>query len=330
MNDHTMTRRAFAASILAGVAGSASAGLLTHRPRGPEHVVIVGGGAAGAEAATVLRASGQIAVTLIERDPTRLGPCATGAFAQTGKLTDFVALKTAGVDVVVDEVAAVDWDAARFELFSGRRLSYDRVILAPGTAAQVEPIPGLDARARHLWPAAWGSDREAARLTAQLAALPEGGHVVLRLPNEISHPQVALARIHDLLTARPDARLSVLDASPDDRLRRAAIAALPVRTNAIAWHKPGSGGVVLSIDVDRGRLETDAGAIVADVVNFVPPRNAGSLAIAAGLTNETGWCPTDRNGVSILREEAVILGDARADAIRTVKSACATANDVRT
>ena len=163
--------------------------------------------------------------------------------------------------------------------------------------------------------------REAARLAAQLAAMPEGGHVVLRLPRDVSHPQVALARLHDLRTARPDARLTVLDAARDDSLRTAALGTLAAPAQTLSWHRPGSGGVVLSVDVDRGRLETDAGALVADVVNFVPPRNAGPLAVAAGLTDGTGWCPTDSKGFSTLRDAAVILGDARAEAPRTARSA---------
>lgn len=324
-----MTRRQLARSALA----AALLGGAALPPAARECAVIVGGGAAGAEAALALKsARPRLDVVLIERDPARLAP-APGAsplpegFARPDAGPRLAALDRAGVGVMLDEVVAIDWDAARLALFSGRDLAFDRLLFAPGTAPRDEAIAGLDARTRHLWPAAWGSAAEARRLVAQLAAMPQDGHLVLRLPAEISHPQVALTRALTLAgwiaRHRPEARLSVLDAGADPRLAAGFVRAAGMVGSAgkVNWLRPGAGGRVLSVDAAAGRIETDAGLLRADVVNFVTPQGAGAIAGLAGLTDAGGWCPCDAAGRSTLRRGVLILGDARAMAERTVISA---------
>ncbi|MGC9420797.1 MAG: FAD-dependent oxidoreductase, partial [Rhodovulum sp.] len=229
---------------------------------------------------------------------------------------------------VLDDVVGLDWRAARLDLFSGRRLAFDALMLAPGTAPLDEPIPGLDAVARHRWPAAWGSAREGQRLAAQLSALPETGHVVLRLPAPLSHPRAALdraLRLAALLTrTRPAARLTVLEAGATpglaDRFRAGA-------APGMTWLTGPEGGAVLSVDARAGTLETGAGRLRADVVNFVGLQGAGAIARAAGLADASGWCPVDAAGRSLHRPETLILGDARKGAIRQVAAALASARD---
>ncbi|NIY98545.1 sulfide dehydrogenase, partial [Salipiger sp. HF18] len=170
---------------------------------------------------------------------------------------------------------------------------------------------------RHLWHAARGSAREVLRLQAQLCSLPERGHVVLRLPAQLAQPDAALARVGALAawlaTHRPEARLTVLDGG-DGSLGQQGKG---------RWLR----ATVLSVDTDRGRIETDAGRIEADVVNFVPPQQAGLIARAAGLTDASGWCPCDAGGASRRREGAAIIGDARRDALRTVEGALRSVRD---
>lgn len=327
---HSLSRRQFTlglftATALAGVGG------VTLSLRPSERVVIVGGGPAGAQAALSLRAANPAAsVLLIERDPGRLAREAEAAAAFTRPRSEatLAALKAAGVEVALDDVTGIDWRAARLDLFSNRSLAFDRLLLAPGTAPRPEAIAGLDAVARHTWPAAWGNDREARRLAGQLAAMPERGHLVLRLPGgEISHPQVALARALDLsqhlATHRPAARFTVLDASATDHLAEAFATAAADRGlgRNVVWLTAAQGATVRSIDARQGLIETDAGQLRADVVNFVVPHAAGEIARSAGLVDGSGWCPCDALGRSALRPEALVLGDARKAAVRTVASA---------
>ena len=320
-----LTRRRFAQGLFAGAATLAATGAIRTKDR----VLVVGGGPAGIAAALTLRKTRpEASVLLIERDPARIGGTAGHAsrFAMPGPSATLATLRRAGVEVALDDVTGVNWSDARLGLFSGRHMAFDTVILAPGTAPQAEDIPGLDPVARHLWPAAWGSLREARRLEAGLGALPETGRVVLRLPNRISHPAAAVTRALELAAYlarhRPQARLTVLDGTSgqlaDDFKDQAARAGLGARTN---WHTALHGGTVRAVDARRGFLETNAGGLRADVVNFVPPHGAGRIAQAAGLVDASGWCPCDALSRSSVRPQALILGDARKGALRTVDGA---------
>ncbi len=322
-----ITRRSFTTSLLAGVGGLAAAGLIPSLGRA--RTVVVGGGPAGAMTALALRRSDPATeVLLIERDPTRLGAPAPGAFGQPGAAVTLAGLDAEGVGVLLDEATGIDWRAARLELFSGRTLAFDRIVLAPGTAAVDEAIPGLDAATRHRWPSAWGSAQEARRLAAQLGTLPERGQLVLRLPSEVSHPEVALDRALVLAAwlrrSRPGARLTVLDGSASPDLAGRFREAVAQRGDWVIaeWQR----ARVTAVDARQGLIETDAGRLRADVVNFVTPRSAGPLARIAGLTDASGWCPCDASGRSSRRGGAVILGDARKGARRTLEQAAPVAD----
>ncbi|MFQ6774527.1 FAD-dependent oxidoreductase [Cereibacter sphaeroides] len=325
----SLSRRCFTLGLAAAASLAAGGAAFALRPG--ERVLVVGGGPAGAEAALALRAAHpRASVLLVERDPTRLArePDEAGlaGFLRPRAEAGLAALKAAGVALALDEVVSIDWAAGRAVLFSGRDLAFDRLLLAPGTAPRDEAIPGLDAVARHAWPAAWGNPREARRLLAGLQALPERGHVVLRLPEgKAAHPAAALARALALaghVARRPGARLTVLDGSEGVDLARAFADRAPAEAAArVEWVSAAQGGRVRAVDAQRGLIETEAGPVRADVVNFVPALRAGAIAAAAGLADASGWCPCDAEGRSVLRREALVLGDARKSAPRTVAEA---------
>jgi len=325
---HTLNRRRFVKTLLVGAAATGACGWAATGARAATQVVIVGGGPAGASAALALRQSDpKASVLLVERDPRRLGRAEAVAFDRPAAGPDLDMLRHGGVEVVLDDVVDLDWRAARLDLFSGRNLAFDRLLMAPGTTAMAEAIPGLDNVARHRWPAAWGSAREARRLRAQLAALPETGHVVLRLPAVLSHPEAALDRAVQLAAlldrTRPQGQLTVLDGTSGTDLGArfdGRLAAQGLRV-AADWRTAAAGGTVLGVDAQSGALETAAGRLRADVVNFVTLQGAGRIARTAGLVDASDWCPTDAEGRSTQRPETVILGDARKSATRTVAEA---------
>ncbi|MBB4211539.1 pyridine nucleotide-disulfide oxidoreductase [Rhodothalassium salexigens DSM 2132] len=320
------TRRQVAGYLGALAALTAGAAWAPRPSAGRERLVVVGGGPAGAAAALALKRA-SASVLLVERDPKGLGRAGASAFDRPGGGPGLAALRRAGVEVILDEAVGVHWADQRLALFSGRVLAFDRLFLAPGTAARPEAIPGLDPAARHLWPAAWGSAREARRLSAQLAALPDRPHVILRLPDGLSPRHAVLDRAHHLARrldrTRPGARLTVLDAATatDDAARWQSLRAAEGGSTAVDWRPAGQGGTVVGVDARRGVVETAAGRLVADAVNFIETQGAGTIARTAGLVDASGWCPTDPHGRSLTHPQAAILGDARKDAARTVAGA---------
>lgn len=323
----TLTRRRVLSAALAAGLGAAALPAF----RAGERVAVVGGGPAGAEAAVALAARRPAgSVLLVERDPTRLTRAAAGAFGRPEAGPDLAALRRAGVEVLVDEADGVDFAERRLVLGSGRRIAWDRLVLAPGAAAMEEGIAGLDAAARHRWPAAWGDAREGRRLAAQLAALPARGHVVLRLPPaEPGDDARHLARALELAgrLAATGARLTILDSAPGRDLgpRFAAQAAAGRLGSRARWLPADRGGTVLSVDAGRGRIETAAGPLVVDAANFIPRQGAGRIARLAGLADAGGWCPCDAQGRSTLAPRVSILGDARRGAERSLAGALASA-----
>ncbi|WP_157373877.1 FAD-dependent oxidoreductase [Salipiger sp. CCB-MM3] len=315
-----LTRRGFGAALLCGAA------LAPFTLPGRARALVVGGGPAGASAALALaRSAPRASVVLVERDPTRLARAASPAFARPEAGPTLAELQAAGVEIMIDEVTEIDWQRAELQGFSGRSTGFDQLVIAPGIAALPEEIPGFDAAARHRLPAAWGNRREALRLSAQLAALPENGHVVLRLPaSGLSHPQIALSRAltlaDHLAKHRPSARLTVLDGGAAAGLAATFHALVPKGLEA-HWLGPREGGMVTALSAPDGWIETTAGRLHADVVNFIPPQGAATLARASGLTGADHWCPTDAAGRSSLQPQAIILGDARQSAARSLASA---------
>ncbi|WP_425090861.1 FAD-dependent oxidoreductase [Tropicimonas sp. S265A] len=312
-------------NFLLGASASAAALILTPRT---SQALVLGAGPAGAAAAlSMARSRPDVSVVLIERDPTRLNPAMprAGQLRRVDTNIQLDDLKGAGVSVLLDEATGIDWRAKRLDLLSGRTLAFDRICLAPGGEAVAEDITGLDARARHLWPAAWGHAREAHRLSAQLARMARDGHVVLRLPGEVSHPDVAFDRA--VWLARFGARLTVLDGGCHTALKHAVLRNTAGR--AVDWHVEGRGGRVLAVDASTGAITTDAGQLRADVVNFVPQQGAGRIARVSGLTDVTGWCPVDAQARSLLRPEVTLLGDAQTRARRTAVHAMRTAEEIR-
>ncbi|MCB2101261.1 MAG: FAD-dependent oxidoreductase [Rhodobacterales bacterium] len=331
----SMTRRRFVATAAFGAVGLATGigGWRAGQPGGGR-LVIVGGGPAGVSAALAARSVDPRAdILLLERDPTRLtrpeGPAPR--FQPPAVANAFARLRHAGVQVALDEIDAVDWTNRRLTGFSGRRFAFDRIVLAPGVAPRAEEIDGLDTVARHHWPAAWGNAREARRLQAQLAALPDGGHVVIRLPDgPISHPVGPYHRVVEiagfLARGKAGAHLSVLDAAADSEARRAfaahvrsAPASDPI--HGVDWRFGAGEGRVLAIDSKRGVLTTPAGSLRADVVNFIVAQRAGEIARRAGLVDVSGWCPCGPDGRSNIVPDAVVVGDAAASARRTASAA---------
>ncbi|MGB0903266.1 MAG: FAD-dependent oxidoreductase, partial [Mangrovicoccus sp.] len=279
MTAQTQSRRRFLLGCATGAVAMGTAGLVASRTEAARFAII-GAGPAGVSAAHALRqAHPNALIQIIERDPSRLSRTAAPqtAFAQPGLGLTAGDLDAAGIELVIDDVTAIDWDAGRVELFSRRQVIADQILLAPGVAAREEAIEGLTPRSRHLWPAAWGSQAEARRLSAQLAALEPGAHMVLRLPKGFDYaPEIIAHRAETLLRHSPNSKLTVLDGG----LHSAAAPLVATRlAPRLSWVQDVT---IHKIEPDRGMIDSSAGNLRADLVNFVPQLGAAKLAQATG------------------------------------------------
>jgi sulfide:quinone oxidoreductase len=152
-----------------------------------QHVVIAGGGVAAVETLLALRelAGHRVKITLLSPDPEFLyRPVTVGepferAEARTHSLSEIVGYER-GARLVWDSLQAVDADDSVIFTGSGKRMSYDVLVIASGAVAH-EPLPGaITFRGRGDVPA----------VRAVLDELVEGDarSVALTLPSERMWP----------------------------------------------------------------------------------------------------------------------------------------------
>ncbi|MGE2723431.1 NAD(P)/FAD-dependent oxidoreductase [Mycolicibacterium pulveris] len=109
------------------------------------HVVVIGGGYAGALAANHLRSRDDVDVTLVNPRPHFVERIRLHQFsARTGDATvDFATLLADGVRLVVDTATRIDTASRTVALVSGDTLGYDYLIYAVGsTGAVPDTVPG--------------------------------------------------------------------------------------------------------------------------------------------------------------------------------------------
>ena len=268
-------------------------------------VVVVGGGFAGASCARALRrADPSIAVTLVEPNATFTAcPFSNAVIAGLRELgaQQFAYGRVAadGIAVARTSASAVDAQARSITLEEGTRLSYDRLVLAPGIDIRWGALPGYDEAAAGQMPHAWKAGEQTLLLRRQLEAMEDGGLVVISAPaNPFRCPPGPYERAsliaHYLKTRKPKSKLLVLDAKDafsKQKLFQSAWSEL--YGGLLEWVPLSKGGNVTSVDAANRTLVTDFGRHKATVANVIPPQKAGRIADAAGAADRTGWCPID-------------------------------------
>jgi NADPH-dependent 2,4-dienoyl-CoA reductase/sulfur reductase-like enzyme len=317
------SRRAFL-TLAAGAA--ASAALVPRRvvaQGAAPRVVVIGGGFAGASCARALRRiAPTVAVTLVEPNPTFTAcPFSNLVVAGLRELTaqQFTYERVApdGIAIARTAATAVDPAARSVALADGRRLPYDRLVMAPGIDIKWGALPGYDEAAAALMPHAWRAGEQTLLLRRQLEAMPDGGVVVMAAPaNPFRCPPGPYERAsliaHYLKTRKPRSKVIVLDAKDQfskQRLFQQAWADL--YPGLLEWVSLSKGGAVTSVDPSTRTLVTDFGRHKADVANVIPPQKAGRIAEAAGVADRSGWCPIDPVTFESRLQPAIhVIGDA--------------------
>ena len=264
-------------------------------------VVVVGGGFAGTTCARFIRRiDPRITVTLVEGTPVFIAcPLSNAVIAGLRDLQaqQFGLDKVADDGVVLARAPAIGIDAqARFvALTNNARVSYDRLVLAPGIDLRWDALPGYSEAASERMPHAW----KTLLLRRQLEAMEDGGTVIISAPaNPFRCPPGPYERAsliaYYLKTKKPKSKLILLDAK--DAFSKQGLfqnAWKELYPGMLEWVPLSAGGKVTSVDVADMTLVTEFGKHKATVANVIPPQKAGRIAETAGAADRSGWCPVD-------------------------------------
>jgi hypothetical protein len=237
-------------------------------------------------------------------------------------------LKRHGVQLVRDEVTAIDAAKKVVRLARGGELAYERLVVSPGIDFQFGEVQGFEAAmADGSVLHAWKAGPQTVALRRQLEQMPDGGVYILSVPlapyrcppGPYERASMVAAYFKQ---AKPRSKVLVLDANPD-------VTSKPGLFKR-AWTDLYSGileyrGAARAVAVD-GKAKTvklEVEDVKGDVLNIVPPHRAGDIAAKAGLiTTNNRWCDVDWRTMESKAVKGVhVLGDATLSAPAMPKSA---------
>jgi sulfite dehydrogenase len=294
-------------------------------------VVVVGGGFGGATAAKYIRLwDPSIDVVLIEREAAftscPISNLVLGGFAGMQDISHgYDGLRRHGVQVVQDEVVAVDAAKKTVRLARGGDVGYERLIVSPGIDFMFGDIQGYEGAMQsgavlH----AWKAGPQTVALRRQLEQMRDGGVYLLAIPPAPyrcppgPYERASMVAAY-FKQAKPRSKVLVLDANPDVTSKGGLFKA--------AW-KAYYGGILeyrgnaKVVSVAAGSVRTEFDTVRGDVLNVVPPHRAGDIAARAGLiTTNNRWCDVDWRTMESKAVRGVhVLGDATLSAPGMPKS----------
>jgi NADPH-dependent 2,4-dienoyl-CoA reductase/sulfur reductase-like enzyme len=283
-------------------------------------VVVIGGGWGGATAAKYVRLTDpSIDVTMLEPNREFIScPFSNLVLAGVESLKNLTlnydGLRRHGVKIRHEMASAIDASNKRVRV--GRdTLAYDRLIVSPGIDFQWEQVDGLVA-AKDKVLHAWKAGPQTVQLAQQLAAMPDGGVVVMSVPLVAYRcppgPYERASMIGWFLkTKKPKSKLIVLDANKDIVSKTGLFKAIFKDYAANIDYRPSQ--KVEKIDVNNREVTTETGDKVKyDVVNIIPPQRAGAIAVESDLVGgDKRWCEVDHVTYESVKQKNIhIVGDA--------------------
>jgi len=306
---------------------AASAGAALVRPALAQgaagRVVVIGGGFAGATCAGVVKTlDPRIDIILVEPHAMYTAcPFSNGVIAVLRELRDqefgYDNFARRGITVARQSATGVNPQAKSVTLAGGDRLSYDRLVVAPGIDFRWNALPGYDEAAVERMPHAWKAGAQTLLLRRQLEAMEDGGLVVIGVPaNPYRCPPGPYERASliawYLKTKKPKSKLIVLDAK--DTFSKQRLFQQGWQTlypGLLEWVSLSAGGKVTEVDSNAMTVTTDFETYRPALANIIPPQKAGGIAELAGVADQTGWSPIDpMTFESTLQPNIHVIGDA--------------------
>ena len=287
-------------------------------------VVVIGGGAGGATAARYIAKDSKraIDVTLVEASK-RYYTCFfsnlyLGGFRDYDSIGHGYDQLAANhrVNVVHEWAASVDNAAKMVKLASGSTLSYDKLILSPGISLKYDSVPGYSPALQSRMPHAWTSGTQVQLLQNQVMNMRKGGvFVMVPPPNPYRCPPGPYERVsmiaHLLKQHNPTAKIIILDPKAKFSKQGLFMAGWEKHySGMVEWLDPDTHGGIQSINGDTMEFVTDLDTFRSDAASVVPAQRAGSIAMAAGVT-DGDWAPiVPATMASKADPNIYVLGDA--------------------
>lgn len=293
-------------------------------PKTAARIVVVGGGYGGAIAAKYLkRLDPKLEVTLIEKESNYIScPLSNEILSGERKLNDLTfdynGLAAHGIQIVHDEIVAIDPVKQSLQGKGGTNYAYDQLILSPGVDYRWEAIEGYSAElAETQIPHAWKAGAQTELLRKQIVAMKDGGVVLISAPpNPFRCPPGPYERAaqiaHYLHQQKPKSKVILLDAK--DAFSKQGLFTAGWKQNygeMIEWVGAAGGGKVSAVKAESKTLIGEMEEYRGEVVNIIPPQKAAPIAFAADLTDASGWCPVHPQSFESTRHPNIyVIGDA--------------------
>lgn len=271
------------------------------------HVVVIGGGMAGAAAAKYLRLWGgaQLNVTLVDTDASYTSNIMSNLVLtqqRTMASLDYkrdVLASSYGVSLVQDRVVNLDTVNKQVVLANGAPLSYDRVVVAPGVefmAAYGLSVSDYDTKTPH----AWRAGAQTALLANQIADMANGDTFVMTIPLAPYRcppgPYERACVVADLLkrTGRSNCRVVVLDENANIQAESGTFQnAFDFVHAGVISYQSNARHIQINPDTKVVTYAIGSGAtqtINARVVNPIPAHRASGIGAGNLDANDTsGW-----------------------------------------
>jgi len=286
-------------------------------------IVILGGGVGGLVAANELRRllPREHRIVLVEKNAQHaFAPSflwlMTGDRPPEQITCDVRQLTRPGIEVVLAEAQGIDLPNRRVTT-TAQTLNYDYLIVALGAELAPETIPGLSETAHTFY-----TFDGATRLRDGLRAF-EGGTVavvVSALPYKCpGAPHEGAMLIASTLRRRGLRNVDVHLFTPEPQPMPVAGPALGdavkqmLDKQGVAFHPLHKLTAVNGVARELSFEGKDT--VKYDLLVAIPPHRGPHLAREAGLTNEAGWVPVDRNTLATKYEHVFALGDVTAISI---------------
>lgn len=308
MNMNNRQRRHFIktsikTSLAISVAGALNACVSVNRKstQNSGRVVVVGGGYAGLAAAKYIRmwSAGKIEVVVIEKSSQFVScPLSNLVLGGSKNIHDLtfgydLIKKNHGIQWLTDEVTAIDNINRKVSMKRGK-ISYDRLIIAPGVDMMYDTLPNL-AAAHNEIPHAWKAGWQTVNLRKQLEAMSNGNVFVMHIPRAPYRcppgPYERACQVASYFkTNKPKSKVIVLDANPEITSKKGLFTKVFNESYAgIIDYRPNNS--LVEVDTKTRTVNTEFETVKANVLNIIPPQRAGKAAQLASVDNvENRWC----------------------------------------